>query len=117
MSMLSEVSSVRQVGAVATAFMVGVPLGLYCYHHLAALRARSRAGRFVAQFVSWWLGIGAGLAAAVAVGTPHVLTGPVRGGGYISDPITLPDGILVTTIVALVFSLLGIASPLGWGDA
>ena len=109
--MLSDVSSGRQIGAAAAAFVVGVPLGLYCYHRLAPLAARSRPGRFVAQFISWWLAIGAGLAVAAAVGTPYVFTGPVRGGGYLSDPITVPGGILVTTIIALAFSLFGIGSP------
>ena len=105
-----EVSALREVGAVLAAFAVGAPVGLVCYRRLERLSEKGRAGRFVAQFCAWWLGLGAGIAAAVAVGGVYVLAGPVRG-VWITDPITLSEAIGISGAMAMLYSLFGLFAP------
>ena len=105
-----QVSLVREIGAAISAFVVGAAVGLGCYKTLNRLSEKGRVGRFVAQFCSWWLGIGAGIAAAVAVGGAYVFAGPVRG-VWITDPITLRQGVGTAGAMALAYSLFGLSTP------
>jgi hypothetical protein len=110
MMLYPEVSALREIGAMLAAFAVGAPVGLVCYRRLERLSEKGRAGRFVAQFCAWWLGLGAGIAAAVAVAGVYVFAGLVHG-VWVTDPLTLAEGLGISGGMAMLYSLFGLFPP------
>lgn len=111
MLLYPEVPAAKQAATIARAFVVGATVGDGCYALLGRLR-RSRSGRSVAQVWAWWVGLSAGLGAAVAVAGPYVLAGRTRRGGWNTDPLTFRQVLVIAGVMAVGYALFGLRAPL-----
>ena len=105
MILYPEVSTGMQLLAAAAGFGVATPVGVTIYRLLAPVRGWGPVGRFVALAWAWFLALLTGLGAMVFVAGPYVFAGRTREGGYLTEPITRGEAVIICAVTAIFFAV------------
>jgi hypothetical protein len=105
-----EVPEPQKSVALLTGYGAAVGLGLWCYWLLRPLRRWGRLGRAAAQFWAWWVAVASGQLVAAWIGGPYVFAGPLKGGGWMTEPLTPRELIVMASLMAA-YALLGLFAP------
>jgi hypothetical protein len=106
-----EVPEPQKSDALLTGYGAAVGLGLWCYWLLRPLRRWGRLGRAAAQFWAWWVAVASGQLVAAWIGGPYVFAGPLKGGGWMTEPLTPRELIVMASLMAAAYALLGLFAP------
>ncbi len=96
----------RVFAGMVTGFAFGIPMGLFMYRALAPLEPRGRVVTLLVRWWSWFVGLGTLMGLTVGIGGPYVFAGPLRGGGYDSDPVNRHELLWALALQALLYTLI-----------